>query len=264
MFGDKGDVDWALFGQDLFKGTPYETGFYHNGKLYTRDEVAASDELGTIFRPFLTAGANGANWNTTYDNMNASNVRFKGDRLDAGKDNKYYGGYTMYDPASLYAKNYDAYFRNPDNGFAGKGIKDISGEYNLGAGKKLFAYTDGQTNYGEPIVKYLMFDNGVATKLDNLDAYASVRKQTAYQTATPLNWGAIDANGYAPYQEFTTQAPGKARQNNALMYNPSTGRYSLITNYDPSAQGAKGIDIDPSRLEEIKAAIKASMEGNTP
>lgn len=60
IFGN-GDVDWALFGNNLFKGTQYENGFYHKGRLYTRDEVAADDALGTIFRPFLTASANGAN-----------------------------------------------------------------------------------------------------------------------------------------------------------------------------------------------------------
>lgn len=48
------------------------------------------------------------------------------------------------------------------------------------------------------------------------------------------------------------------------MYNPITDKYSLITNYNPEIQGAKGIDIVPSRVEEIKAAIKASIESGTP
>lgn len=64
--------------------------------------------------------------------------------------------------------------------------------------------------------------------------------------------------------QFVSQEAGKARQTNALMYNPTTDRYSIITNYNPEIQGAKGIDIDPERLDEIKAAIKASIEGNTP
>lgn len=264
IFGDKGDVDWSLAGLDLFKGTRWENGFYHKGRLYTDADVAANNELGTIFRPFLTAGANGADWNTTYDNMNNSKVRFMGDRIWAGKDANYYGGYTTYDPNTVWAKDYDAYFRNPENGFAGKGIKDITGEYNLGPGKKLFAYTDGQTSYGAPIIKYVMFENGVGTKLDNLDQYASARKAAAYQTATPIDWGKIDNNGYAPYMQFVSQEAGKARQTNALMYNPTTDRYSIITNYNPETQGAKGIDIDPSRVEQIKADIKASIERNIP
>lgn len=264
IFGDKGDVDWSLAGLDLFKGTRWENGFYHKGRLYTDADVAANNELGTIFRPFLTAGANGADWNTTYDNMNNSKVRFMGDRIWAGKDANYYGGYTTYDPNTVWAKDYDAYFRNPENGFAGKGIKDITGEYNLGPGKKLFAYTDGQTSYGAPIIKYVMFENGIGTKLDNLDQYASARKAAAYQTATPIDWGKIDNNGYAPYMQFVTQEAGKARQTNALMYNPTTDRYSIITNYNPETQGAKGIDIDPSRVEQIKADIKASIERNIP
>ena len=37
-----------------------------------------------------------------------------------------------------------------------------------------------------------------------------------------------------------------------------------ITNYNPEIQGAKGIDIDPSRVEQIKADIKASIERNIP
>ena len=264
IFGDKGDVDWSLAGLDLFKGTRWENGFYHKGRLYTDADVAANNELGTIFRPFLTAGANGADWNTTYDNMNNSKVRFMGDRIWAGKGANYYGGYTTYDPNTVWAKDYDAYFRNPENGFAGKGIKDITGEYNLGPGKKLFAYTDGQTSYGAPIIKYVMFENGVGTKLDNLDQYASARKAAAYQTATPIDWGKIDNNGYAPYMQFVSQEAGKARQTNALMYNPTTDRYSIITNYNPEIQGAKGIDIDPSRVEQIKADIKASIERNIP
>jgi len=84
----------------------------------------------------------------------------------------------MYDPESVYAREYDSEFRKK-NGLAGKGVKDITGEYNLGAGKKLFAYTDGQTNYGEPIIRYMMFDNGAVTKLNNLDAYASARKTSS-------------------------------------------------------------------------------------
>lgn len=264
IFGDKGDVDWSLAGLDLFKGTRWENGFYHKGRLYTDADVAANNELGTIFRPFLTAGANGADWNTTYDNMNNSKVRFVGDRIWAKKDANYYGGYTTYDPNTVWAKDYDAYFRNPENGFAGKGIKDITGEYNLGPGKKLFAYTDGQTSYGAPIIKYVMFENGVGTKLDNLDQYASARKAAAYQTATSIDWGKIDNNGYAPYMQFVSQEAGKARQTNALMYNPTTDRYSIITNYNPEIQGAKGIDIDPSRVEQIKADIKASIERNIP
>lgn len=48
------------------------------------------------------------------------------------------------------------------------------------------------------------------------------------------------------------------------MYNPATDRYSLITNYNPEIQGAKGIDIDPSRIEQIKAGIKAAIEKNRP
>ena len=64
--------------------------------------------------------------------------------------------------------------------------------------------------------------------------------------------------------QFVSQEAGKARQTNALMYNPTTDRYSIITNYNPEIQGAKGIDIDPSRVEQIKADIKASIERNIP
>ena len=64
--------------------------------------------------------------------------------------------------------------------------------------------------------------------------------------------------------QFVTQEAGKARKTNALMYNPTTNRYSIITNYNPEIQGAKGIDIDPSRVEQIKADIKASIERNIP
>lgn len=43
------------------------------------------------------------------------------------------------------------------------------------------------------------------------------------------------------------------------MYNPTTGRYSIITNYDPSAQGAKGYDIDQSWKDYILENIKSGI-----
>lgn len=258
-----GDNQWALAGLDPFAGTEYENGFMYNGKLYTRDQVIADSGLGNIFRDYLTASANGANWNTQYNNMNASKTRFVGDRKWAGKDENYYGGYRMYDPTQFYAGDYDEYLRN--NGFAGRGIEDLSGKYNLGEGQRLLAYTNGQDEYGSPKLGYLLFDkDGKVTNLDNLDAYASMRRPTALQVAGTADWGKIDNNGYAPVQEFVTQEAGKAKQTNALMYNPATDRYSLITNYNPETQGAKGIDIDPSRIEQIKAGIKAAIEKNRP
>lgn len=258
-----GDNQWALSGLDPFAGTEYENGFMYNGKLYTRDQVIADSGLGNIFRDYLTAGANGANWNTQYNNMNASKTRFVGDRKWADKDENYYGGYRMYDPTQFYAGDYDEYLRN--NSFAGRGIEDLSGKYNLGEGQRLLAYTNGQDEYGSPKLGYLLFDkDGKVTNLDNLDAYASMRRPTALQVSGTADWGKIDNNGYAPIQQFVTQEAGKAKQTNGLMYNPITGQYSIITNYNPEAQGAKGIDIDPNRIEDIKAAIKASIERNIP
>ncbi len=258
-----GDNQWALSGLDPFAGTEYENGFMYNGKLYTRDQVIADSGLGNIFRDYLTAGANGANWNTQYNNMNASKTRFVGDRKWTDKDENYYGGYRMYDPTQFYAGDYDEYLRN--NSFAGRGIEDLSGKYNLGEGQRLLAYTNGQDEYGSPKLGYLLFDkDGKVTNLDNLDAYASMRRPTALQVSGTADWGKIDNNGYAPIQQFVTQEAGKAKQTNGLMYNPVTGQYSIITNYNPEAQGAKGIDIDPNRIEDIKAAIKASIERNIP
>ena len=55
--------------------------------------------------------------------------------------------------------------------------------------------------------------------------------------------------------QFVSQEAGKARQTNALMYNPTTDRYSIITNYNPETQGAKGIDIDSDPANNLPEGI---------
>lgn len=257
IFGD-GNENWSLWDIDDFKGTKYENGFYLNGKLYTLDQVLADPSLGRLTNRFLTAGADGADWNTTYNNMLNSGLRFRYDRLATKRGDDYYGGYTMYDPKNIYAGDIDADLRK---NFAGRGVMDLSGTYDL-HGDKVYAITDGQNANGTVKLRYMKV--GPDGKLVDANINDYQLKNNALRTDGTLNWGKIDNNGYAPVQEFVTQEAGKAKQTNALMYNPVTEQYSLITNYDPEAQGAKGINISGPNLDWVKNQIKKSIESNSP
>ena len=179
-----------------------------------------------------------------------SGLRFRYDRAATRKGDDYYGGFTMYDPKNIYAGDIDADLRK---NFAGRGIMDLSGTYDL-HGDKVYAITDGQNANGTIKLRYMKV--GPDGKLIDANINDYQLKNNALRTDGILNWGKIDKNGYAAYREFTTQEDGKAAQKNAIMINPFTGKYSIVTNYDPKKEAASGYEIDPTRLQEILDATK--------
>lgn len=251
-FGD-GSENWSLNDyDDLFGGTKYQNGFLINGHLYSYDD-AARDYSGTI-NNYVMAGQSSHNWNERYNNMNASGIRFRGDRRYAGKGDDYYGAYSMYDPNTTYSADLDSYIRQ--NNLGGTGVRDVSADFTSDTGGSLpdgsvYALTvPGQSDkYGRPIIKYIE-RNASGNFVDATNKYASKTPAKFSRYNTQMNWGARDASGYAVYGQFKSAENG-ATQNNALLYNPDTGDYILKTKYNPDNDTSQGIKVDASKVGEI-------------
>ena len=110
-----------------------------------------------------------------------SGLRFKYDRAATRKGDDYYGGYTMYDPKNIYAGDIDADLRK---NFAGRGIMDLSGTYDL-HGDKVYAITDGQNANGTVKLRYMKVSPDGKLVDTNINDYQL--KNSALRTDGVLN-----------------------------------------------------------------------------
>ena len=120
--------------------------------------------------------------------MNASGIRFRGDRRYAGEGDDYYGAYSMYDPNTTYSPDLDSFIR--ENNLGGAGVRDVSADFTSDTGGSLqdgsvYALTvPGQSDkYGRPIIKYIERDaNGKFVDATNKYAAKTPARFSRYGT----------------------------------------------------------------------------------
>lgn len=237
-----GDMDWLA-------GTEFEDGFIINGRLYSANDVTnkynLSPEVQQILTPWFSTDRSKSNWRDFYDALNASNIRFIGDR--AGKDSSYYGIFNeTFNPSTDYDPTWYNYFNKLGN--RSYDIADLSGAYGNLGNRKVLSYIDPtQVNTaGMYIPKFVVYDSSNTENpylsYNNENDMISALGLTAptgrtYSGSITKNpWETIKNNDYAVFKEF-----GKPEQENTVLIDRN-GKYYLGRK-DPSGNLIKPTEI---------------------
>ena len=232
---------WYNRGLDFLKGTPWETGAIHNGRLYTQGDVFSGKylDLSAAMVPFINAWRDEtSDWNTRWNNALNSGVNWY------GMDNNIYAN--AGDPTKRYAQYWTRYFT--DNGLNGNyNLIDVSNAFSNAGDKQIVSYVDGTNRnaYGidEPV--YLVRDaDGNITKYDNhaaLMANSGLVENSDIYGFAPKNinmneYRSIKGKDYAEYGRF-----GKNGQENTVLI----GR-------DGYLYLSRGDDAKPKRIYDIQ------------
>lgn len=228
--GKDSDGNWIIIGNNPYardtwyardipflKGTPFETGAIHNGRLYTEGDVFSGKygDLSAAMAPFISAFRDEtSDWNTRWNNAYNSGVKWY------NMDNNIYAN--AGDPTKGYTQYWSRYFA--DNNLSGNyNMIDVSNAFNNLGKRQVVSYIDGTTKnrYGidEPV--YLVRDeNNTITKYDNYNqllANSGLTENPDIYGFAPKDiiinpYQNIRGKDYAEYQRF-----GKNGQENTVL-----------------------------------------------
>lgn len=208
---------WYARGIPFLKGTPFETGAIHNGRLYTEGDVFGGKygDLSAAMTPFISAFRDEtSDWNTRWNNAYNSGVKWY------DMDNNIYAN--AGDPTKGYSQYWTRYFT--DNNLSGNyNMIDVSNAFNNLGNRQVVSYIDGVTKnrYGidEPV--YLVRnEDGTITKYDNYNqllANSGLTENSDIYGFAPKDitinpYQNIRGREYAEYQRF-----GKNGQENTVL-----------------------------------------------
>lgn len=232
---------WYGGGLDFLTGTEFEGGGIHNGRLYTRAQILNNDPaLKGAFQPMYNA-IGSKDWRSWYDAMNASGIRFVGDRISRGAGSDNYGIFnTQFNPTTHYNQYWSKYFNDLGLGNRNFDVADMTSAYSNAGDRQIIAYVDPNNTYddlGIRNVKYVVRNaDGTYTPYDSEAALANagfVSKPSHMISPGTIRrdlWETIGTKRYAFAYDLNTQDD----QSNVIMIGKDGKFY--VARKDPSGK----------------------------